>query len=100
MMWPDAVNAAFELVGAVTVWANIRRIWVDRVVRGVDWRVFIFFTVWGMWNLFYYPHLGQWLSFWGGAVITLSNAIWVVLVIYFRSIPPEDRYVGRRWPGA
>ncbi|KKL71436.1 hypothetical protein LCGC14_2094960, partial [marine sediment metagenome] len=48
---------------------------------------FVFFTAWGYWNMFYYPHLGQWFSFFGGFAIVFVNTVWIVLAI---------TYTGRR----
>jgi len=44
----------------------------------------VFFTSWGMWNLFYYPHLGQWYSFAGGVFIVSVNTFWLGQIIYYR----------------
>lgn len=62
---------------------NCQVILRDKGVRGVDWRATAFFTAWGAWNLFYYPHLGQWLSFSGGLVIVAANAVWVSLALRY-----------------
>lgn len=80
-LW-DVGNGLFEAIGAVCIWANVRRLWLDRVVRGVDWRVTVFFWGWGVWNLFYYPALDQWFSAVAGGVLALGNSVWVVLHIW------------------
>ena len=80
---PDLANAAFEAVGALVILLNIRRIRRDRLVRGVDWRVMLFFTLWGYWNLYYYPHLDQWLSFAAGLGIVMTNTVYTVLMVYY-----------------
>lgn len=82
--WPDLMNAAFEAGGGVLVFANVRTLYRHKMVRGVDWRVTAFFTAWGAWNLFYYPHLDQWASFVGTAVITAANAAWLTLLCRYR----------------
>lgn len=78
MTLPDLVNGSLELGGGIVQIGNLIRLWRDRRVAGVDWRTFIFFGVWGWWNLFYYPHLGQTLSFYGGILIVASNTSWVI----------------------
>lgn len=40
-----------------------------------------FFSAWGIWNLVYYPTLGQWASFIGGVLLVAGNVAWVVLAI-------------------
>lgn len=56
----------------------------DKAVAGVSILSTVFFTLWGGWNLFYYPHLGQWLSFYGGIAIMIANALWVLLMMKYR----------------
>ena len=82
----DAGNFFFEGVGSVMTWLNVRRLRRDKEVKGIDWRVMIFWTMWGLYNLFYYPHLNQWLSFVGGISIVTANAVWVLMVIYYRRL--------------
>lgn len=80
----DVINGSFELLGAVATWGNAHRLWRDRVVRGVDWRSMAFFCTWGLWNLIYYPNLGQWLSTVGGAALVVGNLAWVAMYFTFR----------------
>lgn len=82
-MNPDFFNGLFEFVGAFMILANIKAILRDKTVKGVSWQVTGFFTVWGAWNLYYYPHLDQWWSFTGGLMIFAANAVWVALAIYY-----------------
>jgi hypothetical protein len=84
MSIPDLINGLFEVGGGLMQLQNCRRLWRDRRIAGVDWRVFVFFTAWGFWNLFYYPSLGQTLSFAGGIVIVSANALWVAMALKFR----------------
>lgn len=83
MPLPDLVNAAFEALGGFIILLNVRRILKDRLVRGADWRVMAFFTAWGLWNLYYYPHLGQWWSFAAGTWIAVVNAVYLALMVHF-----------------
>jgi hypothetical protein len=85
MSWPDAVNGSFELIGAVTLWANVYKLWRDKQVRGVHWGSAMFFLAWGLWNLFYYPSLDQWLSFAGGCAICSAEVAWLALAYRFRN---------------
>lgn len=85
MQGPDIINGLFEAVGGVSAWGNVRRIRADKAVKGVDWRFTVFFSAWGIWNLYYYPALGQWASFAGGVVIVLGNIAWVTFAIKYRS---------------
>ena len=80
----DIANGAFELIGAGLNWRNVGRIRQDKRVRGVDWRTWVFFALWGWWNLFYYPSLGQWASAAGGVVMVAANTVWVIYAIKYR----------------
>lgn len=83
MNTPDTINGAFELFGAVAATLNILKLLKDKSVKGVDWRVAAFWVGWGLWNLYYYPHLSQWSSFIGGAFVVVANAAWVMLALKY-----------------
>lgn len=73
----DLVNGLFETVGAISAWANIRKIRKDKSVAGVYWPLTAVWSAWGFWNLFYYSQLGHWFSTVAGLVLALGNTIWV-----------------------
>ena len=47
MTLPDLVNGLFELLGGVLIAVNCMRLYRDKVVRGVNVWVTVFFTSWG-----------------------------------------------------
>lgn len=81
---PDCVNGMFEALGGVALCANIVQLVRDKQVRGIHWGSTIFFTSWGAWNVYYYPHLGQWASFAGGLFIAACNVVWLALRLRYR----------------
>lgn len=81
--WPDIVNGLFEFSGGFFIAASIWKVLADKQVKGVHWLHVGFFAAWGLWNLFYYPHLGQWWSFAGGVLIVTTNLIYVALLLYY-----------------
>lgn len=83
LLSPDLVNAAFEGAASFFILLNVRRILRDKLVRGTDWRVMAFFATWGYWNLFYYPSLGQWLSFTAGLGTVVADTVYLALMIYY-----------------
>ena len=87
MSGPDLINGAFELLGALAICGHIRRLWVDKDVKGVSLWATVFFTSWGFWNLYYYPYLDQWASFAGGVAIVLGNMVWISGMIYYSKHP-------------
>jgi hypothetical protein len=80
---PDIVNGLFEAVGAGMALENVRKLLYDRSVVGFWWPLQAFFTIWGFWNLYYYPSLDQWISFLGGMLLAAANLVWVCLAITY-----------------
>jgi len=80
---PDLFNGLFELFGGILYLLNIKILLRDKKVQGISLLPTVFFTSWGLWNLFYYPSLDQWFSFFGGIVLVLVNAIWLLLALYY-----------------
>lgn len=83
MNLPDLINGAFEVFGGLFILNHCRVLFKDKLVKGVSVLSTSFFFLWGLWNLFYYPHLDQWLSFLGGLVIVSANCLWVGMMIYY-----------------
>lgn len=86
---PDIVNGIFEFIGALFSFANCWQLFKDKKVKGVHWGSTIFFTSWGLWNLFYYPSLHQPYSFVGGIFLCCAAMCWMVQRIYY----DNKRYV-------
>jgi hypothetical protein len=53
-------------------------------VRGTSLLTVLFFTLWGGWNLYYYPSLGQTLSGACALLVTVTNALYLLLALRFR----------------
>lgn len=83
MITPDLINGIFEATGAFFIALSIRKLYQDNVVRGVSWVHVAFFAAWGFWNLYYYPALDQWFSFWGGVGIVTTNTALVIMMLYY-----------------
>ena len=83
MSWQDAVNGSFEFLGALAIARHCYVLYQHKLVRGVSWASTLFFFTWGVWNVYYYPHLGQWWSFAGGLAICAMNFLWVSLMAYY-----------------
>ena len=79
----DGINGLFELGGSLLLWMNVRRLLKDKGYAGVYVPATAFFALWGLWNLYYYPSLGQWLSFAGGCSIVVANGTCVGLMLYY-----------------
>ena len=80
----DLINAGFESMAGVVVFLSAWRVYKDKQVRGVSLWMVIFMLAWGIWNLYYYPSLDQWGSFYGGLSVAAANITWIALILYFR----------------
>ena len=105
MDWADIINGVLETAGGGFITFSVIKLHQDKIVRGVSWVHAGFFAGWGYWNLFYYPHLDQWMSFAGGVFIVATNTVWLGQLLYWTSV--ERRQInkwraereGNRWPG-
>jgi hypothetical protein len=83
MITPDLINGFYEFIGGLLLYRNVYQLYKDKQIKGVSILTTAFFASWGYWNLFYYPSLNQWMSFWGGACVVSANTIWVAQAIYY-----------------
>lgn len=88
MSWQDGVNGAFELFGGFVLLLHVRRLYIDKVLSGVSVVATAYFVTWGFWNLYYYPHLEQWISLVGAIAVVFVNVVWISMMAYYI-----------RWPG-
>ncbi len=80
---PDLINGTLEALASLFIVVSCIKLHADKLVRGISWSTMAFFTAWGYWNLFYYPHLDQWISFWGGVSLVVANTVWFGQVLYY-----------------
>lgn len=80
----DQINGAFAFVGSLMLWINAYKLYKEKLFRGVHWGPTGFFAAWGLWNLYYYPHLNQMWSFAGGMSIVTANLVWFGLMLKYR----------------
>lgn len=92
---PDLINSLFESASGIFLWNNVRILLKHREVKGVSVLTVIVFSFWGYWNLFYYPHLSQTLSFFGGLLVVSANTTWIILAIYYKRKSKEKEITKR-----
>ncbi len=80
----DIINGMFELISGVLIILNILKLYKDKVVKGISVIPTILFTLWGIWNLYYYPSLNQYFSFAGGLLLATTNFIWLFMAFYYK----------------
>jgi hypothetical protein len=81
---PDLINGAFEFGAFLAIVNNCRVLLRDKVVRGFSGTSTLFFTLWGFWNILYYPHLGQTASFLAGLLVVTANCAYLGLLLHYR----------------
>jgi len=84
MQWPDIINGIFEFGIAIPLAKSVLMLRADREVKGFYWPVIAWTTSWGVWNVYYYPHLDQWFSFVGGLIVVSVNVTWLAHVAYYK----------------
>ncbi len=82
--WPDVANGLFEISGAVFIAFSIVKLYRDKLVRGISWVSVVFFLSWGCWDLFYYLHINQLISWIGGLGGLVATAVWLGQLIYYQ----------------
>lgn len=80
---PDQLNAAFETCGAFFTWANAYRLFKDKEIKGIYWPTTIFFTLWGCFNLWFYPTINQMWSFYAGIILVSGNILWILQLAFY-----------------
>lgn len=93
MTIPDIVNGAFEALAGVAILNHCRALYRDKEAKGVSLWSTVFFSAWGFWNIFYYPHLQQTASFLGGLCVVTANCSWIGLMVYYRRHPGGKRKI-------
>lgn len=83
MIWQDVINAIFEFGGGLLLLLNCRQLYRDKQVKGVSLIPTSFFMLWGYWNLYFYPHFGAWVSFFGGIGVVAANSLWVGMMVHY-----------------
>lgn len=79
----DYINGLFELGMALAILMSIRKLHQEKMIYGIHWTNIAFPLCWGIFNLLYYPSLGQWFSFFGGVVVVTVNLVYLGMIIYY-----------------
>lgn len=91
-MSADLINGTIELLAGFFVLNHCRVLYAHKQARGGSMLSVAFFTLWGIWNLYYYPALNQPLSFVGAVFIVAANALYMGMLVCYRS--REAIYLG------
>mgnify|MGYP001599850197 CR=1 FL=1 len=96
MSWQDSVNAGFELACALLLWANVRTLYKDKQIKGIALSPNYLYLAGGLWDLYYYPFLNQWISFFACAVYTTGFTLWLGMAVWYMHLSPTRPTLGKR----
>lgn len=96
MIAADLINGIFEALAGLFVLNHCRVLYAHKETRGVSLASVAFFTLWGFWNLYYYPTLLQPLSFYGGLFVVVANAVYLGMMFSYRVklVDEHETYLG------
>lgn len=80
----DLANACFEGGGSIFVLNHARILLKDKMARGVSLLSVAFFSLWGVFNIFYYQHLEQKFSWYAGIAVLIANTFYMLLIAHYR----------------
>jgi len=86
----DLINSAFEALASIAILNHCLTVLRHKEAKGVSALSTAFFTIWGLWNVIYYPALGQMFSFYAGCAVCLVNSWYVYLIWKFRKPSQDD----------
>ena len=82
--WQDGITGSLEFVGGAFLWLNVRAALTHRMLRGLQIQSSIFFWLWSMWNLYWYPHVAAPFSMLGAVSLLVPQTIWLFLIWKYR----------------
>ena len=79
----DLLNAFFPFVGCFFVILNIKKLYQDKEVKGIQWYSPLFFYTGQLVNVYFMFYLNQWASFIGGLLLYIICMVWFCMMIYY-----------------
>jgi len=86
----DIIQACFNIGGALAISTSIRKLYREKVVRGVHWPMIIFFISWSCYNIYFYGNLNQSHSFYAGFTILTAEVTYLYLLIYYTYVEKKS----------
>ena len=87
MITPDLINSVLVLVAGGFILISVKKLYKDKIVKGVSWAHVGFFSLYGFWHIYFFSSLEQWWSVAGGSLTTFTNTIWLLQLIYYTVYP-------------
>jgi hypothetical protein len=80
----DGINSVFKYTSGFFIIPTIYNLYQSKNADGISFIHIFFFTLWGVWNLYYFRKLNQPLSMWANIFLVTMNTIWMALVLYYK----------------
>lgn len=79
----DQANAALEMGGAFLRTLDCIKLFQHKRFVGGHLGTALYFLLWGVFNVFFYPSLNQVWSFWAALALMVINGLWFVMAVYY-----------------
>jgi len=96
----DQMNAAFELGGAFLRTLDCVKLFQAKRFMGGHLGTALYFLLWGVFNVFFYPSLHQEWSFWAAIALMTINGVWFVMAVHYNYFAAGRRVYDPRAFGA
>ncbi len=84
-MISDLINTIFHsTVGGFAV-LNVLALRRDKMTKGVSITAFIFYALFGFWNVYFFSQLDQGWSARASLIPAIMNTVWVTMTVYYAS---------------
>jgi hypothetical protein len=79
----DFLNSWFEWIASGMVYLNVWTIFKAKKINGVSLFATWYFSALGLFNLFYYSQLHQYISFSAGILVAIGDLIYLYLFLKY-----------------
>jgi hypothetical protein len=81
---PDIANSMLELVSVFVMCLNVRRLIIDKQLKGISiWSSFYGYA-WALWYNYFCFASGQLYSATAGCVFSAVQTVWVIILLYYK----------------
>lgn len=79
----DLINSFFKYGSGFFILPTLIELYKTQNPQGVSWIHVGFFSIWGIWNLYYFYQLNQKLSAIANLFLIIMNTTWLGMLIYY-----------------
>lgn len=83
-MTGDLVNSLFVVTAIVVNISSIRKLYLDKEVKGVSVLPQFYYLIWSFWHIYFYQVNKGFLSFLGEIGMAIVIGVWIIQWIYYK----------------